>query len=93
MSRFALPSSLPDLTIFSFRKPIRLWVRGTLTELTCLAARLACLALAANEVQGLIKCVTMCALVQNRIDIEPPDFRASMDFPWISMDSIVKEFP
>ena len=37
-------------------------------ELTCPAARWACLALAADEVQELVESGTVCALVQDRID-------------------------
>ena len=69
LSRLGLPSSIPDSAIFSFHQPIGTGGLGFAeAELTCPAARWACLALAADEVQELVESGTECALVLDRID-------------------------
>ena len=60
---------IPDSALFSFHQPIGSGGLGHAeAELTCPAARWACLALAADEVQELVESGTVCALVQDRID-------------------------
>ncbi len=60
-----------------------------MAELTCLAARWACLALAADEVQELVESGTVCALVQDRIHLSI-GFSAKMTKlqfrSWLSVD-------
>ena len=69
LSRLDIPSSIPDSAFFSFHQPIGSGGLGHAeAELTCPAARWACLALAADEVQELVESGTVCALVQDRID-------------------------
>ena len=55
LSRLDIPSSIPDSALFSFHQPIGSGGLGHAeAELTCPAARWACLALAADEVQELV---------------------------------------
>ena len=69
LSRLGLSSSIPDSAIFSFHQPIGTGGLGHAeAELICPAARWACLALAADEVQELVESGVDCALVQDRID-------------------------
>ena len=69
LSRLGLPSSIPDSAIFSFHQPIGTGGLGHAeAELACPAARWACLALAADEVQDLIESGMESALVLDRIE-------------------------
>jgi hypothetical protein len=61
LSRLAIPSSIPDSALFSFHQPIGSGGLGHAeAELTCPAARWACLALAADEVQELVESGMVC---------------------------------
>ena len=63
------PFPLPDTATFSFHQPIGKGGLGFVeSTLVVPAARLACLALAASEVQELVEYGVECALVRDRID-------------------------
>ena len=59
---------IPDSALFSFHQPIGTGVRVAEAELRCPAARWACLALAADEVQELVESGSVSAFVEDRVD-------------------------
>ena len=69
LARLDTPSPLPDTASFTFHQPIGKGGLGFVeSTLVVPAARWACLALAASEVQDLIDTGVDCALVRDRVD-------------------------